>query len=130
MIEVDKIHPINWDSWNLNSSMPYLELYGETQPFICTNLTETLPANAMNNDPIMIAGPPIHKYFWTIGIPKHLYDRMNSRHDIKAEVTVYFLLTADWRVEEIVATIKFVRPLPHQDGRKMMLFSLLIMVSR
>ena len=130
VIEVDSCHPSDWNTWNSSSLQPYLELYGETHPFICTNLTETLPAHSMNNDPQMNAVAPIYEYFWTIGISEHLY-AMFAQHlenvverevhsfwhpDTGVEVTLYFPLTGGWRVESVVASIRYVRPLPHHDN--------------
>lgn len=125
MIEADSCYPSDWSTWNSSGLSPYLELLGETQPFMCTNLTETLPANSMTNDPQMETVAPIYEYFWTIGISEHLYDQFSRHvenvvdefrhHHIGAEVTVYFPLTGGWHVEEVVATIKYVRPLPHRD---------------
>ncbi len=130
MIEVDSCYPSDWSTWNSSSLQPYLELYGEAHPFICTNLTETLPAHSMNNDPEMNAVAPIYEYFWTIGISEYLCARFaqhlenvvqkkvdSFRHqDTGAEVTLYFPLTGGWRVEPVVASIKYVRPLPHHDN--------------
>lgn len=130
MIEVDSCYPSDWNSWNSSSSQPYLELYGETQPVLCTNLTEMLPASATSDDLKMDAVLPIYEYFWTIGISEHLYDQFAqhvenvvdegvdvlTHHHTGAEVTLYFPLAGGWRVEEVVATIKYVRPLPHQDN--------------
>lgn len=130
MIEVDSCYPSDWSTWNSSSLQPYLELYGEAHPFICTNLTETLSAHSINNDPQMKAVVPIYEYFWTIGISEHLCARFaqhlenvvqkkvdSFRHqDTGAEVTLYFPLTGGWRVEPVVASIKYVRPLPHHDN--------------
>jgi hypothetical protein len=130
VIEVDSCFPSNWSTWNSSSLQPYLELYGEAHPFICANLTETLPAHSMNNDPEMKAVAPIYEYFWTIGISEYLCARFaqhlenvvqkkvdSFRHqDTGAEVTLFFPLTGGWRVEPVVASIKYVRPLPHHDN--------------
>ncbi len=83
----------------------------------------------MNNDPQMSATAPIYEYFWTVGISEHLFDKFSQhaenivdsgvdkfRHlDTGAEVTMLFPVTGGWRAEEIVATIKYVRPLPHRE---------------
>ena len=69
MIEEVNSHPTDFKNWNSSSnSSPYLELYGEAHPFVCTNLTETLPTHSMNDDPLMEAVAPVYEYFWTIGI--------------------------------------------------------------
>ncbi|HLX57357.1 MAG TPA: hypothetical protein VKR83_10055 [Ktedonobacteraceae bacterium] len=135
MIEVDSCYPSNWSTWNSSSLQPYLELHGEAQPFIFTNFVETLPADSTNNDPQMSVAAPVYEYFWTIGISEYLYERFAAifpqhgenivnkeinkfrNHDLEtgAEVTLYFPLTGGWRVESIVASIKYVRPLPHQE---------------
>jgi len=129
VIEVDSCYPSDWSTWDSSCLKPYLELYGEAHPFICTNLTETLPAQSINNDPQMSAVAPIYEYFWTIGISKHLFERFTHHaenvvtkrvdtlrnHDTGAEVLLYFPLTGGWRVEAVVASIKYVRPLPHHD---------------
>lgn len=127
MLEVASYYPFDsssWDSWNTGNGVhiPYFELYGESQPFLCTNLTETLQDNSMDNDPRMKAQPPIFEYFWTIGISDYLIDQFSRNdtdklwyHNTGAEVTVYFPLKRGWRVEEVLASIKYVRPLPHQE---------------
>jgi hypothetical protein len=107
VIEVDGCHPSDWNTWNSSSLQPHLELYGEAHPFICTNLTETLPAHSMKNDPQMNAVAPIYEYFWTICISEHLYAKF-AQHlenvverevdsfwhpDTGVEVTPYFPLT-------------------------------------
>ncbi len=74
MIEVAGWYPPDLEKWNLNSTKPYLELYGETEPYLCANLAKTLP-----------------------------------------EVTLYFPLSGGWRVYEVVSTIRYLRPLPHQE---------------
>jgi hypothetical protein len=113
-----------WDSWNTGNSDSsyYFELYGETQPFLCTNFTETLQDHSLDNDPRMKAQPPIYEYFWTIGISDHLLNQFSHNdtdklwhHSAGAKVSVYFPLKHGWRVEEVLASVKYVRPLPHQD---------------
>ena len=104
--------------WNLSGLRPYLELYGETQPLLCDNLAETLSASSTNNDLQMEAGVPIYEYFWTLGISDHLHDLFSQHTNLKhhhsaAEVSLYFPLSGGWRVYEVVATIRYLRPLPY-----------------
>lgn len=133
MIGLDSSRPPSdrdsWDNWYSSSLQPRLELFGETKPVLCTNLTETLPTHIMSNDPQMKADASIYEYFWTISISQRLYDQFTQHvehivdkevdklrhHDTGAEVTLYFPLTGGWQAEEVVATIRYVRPLPHQE---------------
>ncbi len=95
MIEVDSCYPSDWSHWNSSSLHPYLELYGETDPYICTNLTETLPAHSANNDPQMKAEAPIYEYFWTIGISEYLYEKFAQHSENIVEKGVHTLIHHD-----------------------------------
>ena len=147
-LELD-LSKARWDEWNKNSSQPYLELYGETHPIVCTNIMETLPTHSMNTDPQMPGTLPIYEYYWTIGLSEYLYEKFKKEavsfvqrvedklhhvvddklhhdtddklhHDKQlntgATVTLYFPLSGGWRVEEVVATIRYIRPLPHHEN--------------
>jgi hypothetical protein len=148
VIEVASWYPLDLEEWNLNSTRPYLELYGETEPYLCTNLAETLPPGSPTNDPETPEATTIYEYFWTIGISQCLYDQLfllNNKDnevlrlaetefskagqavktivdkvlqqdELGAEVTLYFPLTGGWRVYEVVSTIGYLRPLPHQEN--------------
>ncbi len=148
MIEVASWYPPDLEEWNLNSTKPYLELYGETEPYLCTNLAKTLPPGSPTNNPQTLEATTIYEYFWTIGISQCLYDRLFLLHtkgnkalrlaetelgkaeqtvktevdkvlqqdEPGAEVTLYFPLSGGWRIYEVVSTIRYLRPLPHQEN--------------
>ena len=121
MIEVSSAYP-SVSSLNSDGLQPYLEVYGETEPLVCNDLAETLSADSKNNDLQMEAGVPIYEYYWTLGISNHLYELIThgGKHDKAAEVTLYFPLNGGWRVYEIVATIRYIRPLPHRDQENLL----------
>ena len=95
MIEVDNCYPSKWSTWNSSSLHPYLELYGEVHPFICTNLTETLTVNSVTNDSHMSAMAPVYEYFWTLGISEHLYEKFTQHTENVVKENVERLIHHD-----------------------------------
>ena len=45
----------------------------------------------------------------------HDNEKLIRHDDIGAEVTLYFTITGGWMVELVVASVRYVRPLPHHD---------------
>ena len=132
MIEV-VTYPTDLNKWDAKDSQPYLELYGETQPLLCTDLAETLSSGSADSADSLLqtaVATPIYEYFWTIGISENVRDRLSSKHlhvgnpgnlipkhdDWGAEVWLCFPLTVGWRVYEVVATVRHLKPLPHVDN--------------
>ena len=118
-------HPSVLGTWDPFGCKPYLELYGETRPLLYLNNAQMVLPGSIDHMPQMATAIPIYEYFWTIGIPenltckpsKHASNRgifCSKRNDIGADVWLFFPVTCGWRACEVVATVKYLRPLPHK----------------
>ena len=124
-------HPNPLADWDgTNPKVPfYLELFGETRPAIDTTYAEVVPAGAADGTAKTTASAPIYEYWWTIGHPGHgaqhggMLDRLlgpknlwERLADPAARVYLFFPLGGGWRVKELVATVKYLSPLPHEHS--------------
>lgn len=117
-------HPPDLDTWEPCGNTPYLELYGETSPLLEQDHPEALVAAAGDAAPQLMTGGQIYEYSWTLGLPEawcvgdgsSLLGHVSHRDDdIAAQVYLYFPRSGGWRIAEIMATVKYLRPLPHQE---------------
>ena len=124
-------HPERLSDWNGDDpEQPYyLELFGEARPALDTAYAEVVPAGAGADAPQTVASAPVYEYWWTIGHPGHpehrggfleraarpksLWQRLA---DPAARVYVYFPLGGGWRVKELIATVKYMSPVAHEQS--------------
>jgi hypothetical protein len=108
--------PPNIDRWNHKEDrLFYLEVFGEANPRIASGYTQLpLPeANGSSKAGTNLA--PMYEYYWNLGyidLDKQCGpDRWGGElADTAAEVHLYFPTTGGWRIEELVATIKYLCP--------------------
>jgi hypothetical protein len=123
-------HPEPLSAWDAkNPDQPYyLELVGETSPSVDTAYAQIVPAGASSGAPQSATAAPVYEYWWTIGHPGHphhqggflervlgpdnLWERLA---DPAARVYMYFPLGGGWRVNELVATVKYMSPVAHEQ---------------
>ncbi len=121
-------YPDDLSSWDGSSDRQpfYLELFGETSPVLDIAYAEVCAPPASQVDDTSRASP-LYEHWWTIGRPgpfehhggllgklprpEDLWERL---HDPAARVYLYFPLGGGWRVKELAATIKYMRPVPHE----------------
>jgi hypothetical protein len=124
-------HPAPLSSWDgENKDQPYyLELFGEARPAVDTAYAEAVPAGTAAETPATVASAPVYEYWWTIGHPGHrehrggILERTHASKDLwerladtAARVYLYFPLGGGWRVKELVATVKYMSPVAHQQS--------------
>jgi hypothetical protein len=128
MIEVASC-PANLATWDPSTQPYYLEIFGETSPAVDTRYAEVVPKHA-DKEPEASAGP-VYEYWWTIGHPglgeemSHWWEILGKKPehesvwknlaDPAARVYLYFPLQGGWRIKELVATVKYLRPAPHLE---------------
>ncbi len=124
MIEVVS-SPSDLSKWRPEEQPFYFELYGEANPLVDEAHAEVIPSGG--TDPKNVADAPVYEYWWTIGHPgapeehRHWFDEKQERRpwqevaDPAVRVYVYFPVSAGWRVNEIVATLKYLSPVPEQS---------------
>lgn len=124
--------------WDYAASPFYLELYGESAPQLDTAFAEVIPAGtATDKDvpPSVTNSAPVYQYWWTIGVhrsgsvEKRVWrDRIDVQEatpddgamrnlefaDPAAHVRLYFPTTVNWRVKEIIASVKYLTPIRNQ----------------
>lgn len=133
MIEVVS-SPANLQDWEPDKQPFYLELYGETEPLVDEAYAQAVPAGSA--DPKATADAPVYEYWWTLGYPgqpqehRHWFGAKGFGEkgfgekegkkpwqeiaDPAARIYVYFPILAGWRAHEIVATLKYLSPVPEQ----------------
>lgn len=123
MIEV-ATSPANLADWKPKEQPFYLELYGETSPLVDEAFAEVVPAGG--TDPKATADAPVYEYWWTLGHPgapeehRHWIEDDSDKRpwqevaDPAARVYLYFPILSGWRANEIVATLKYLSPVPEQ----------------
>jgi hypothetical protein len=122
--------------WDPRVNPFYLEFFGETSPLLDSAFSEVIPADGEDVQPASSA--PVYEYWWTLGHPgaaphrEQYYGLLgpppgtpndpgapiweNLNNDVAARVYLYFPISGGWRVREIVATVKYLMPLPqHRD---------------
>jgi hypothetical protein len=124
-------HPSPLSDWDgQNPEQPfYLEVFGETGPLIDTAYAEVVPAGAVDGTTRTTVPAPIYEYWWTIGHPgqadqrggfldhirrpNNLWERLA---DPAARIYLFFPLGGGWRVKELVATVKYMSPVAHEQS--------------
>ena len=116
--------PADLAAWDQDANPYYLEVYGETEPIIGAPVTQGVRAGA-SPAPTGLSRR-VYEYRWTLGhggqAPGHrhlgtgrtapsLWRRLN---DPAAHVYLYFPIEGGWRMEEVVATVKYLSPVRDQ----------------
>ncbi len=117
--------PPDLSTWDPTEQPFYLEFIGESNPILDETYAEVIPAEG--TDPKAIADAPVYEYWWTLGHPgaaehnSHWYDPApnikpvwENLADPAARVYLYFPISGGWRIREIVATVKYLSPLPEE----------------
>jgi len=133
-------HPKDLSKWNKDDlskwndekqPAPYLELFGETSPLLDTRYAEVIHPGAVPTDSALKTrqqSAPVYEYCWTIGHPwsppdhhrsnvflrSRLDGFWNNLRDRAAYVYLYFQLGGGWLVEELAASVKYLRPVAQQ----------------
>jgi hypothetical protein len=127
MIEVVS-HPPDLALWEQEHQPFYLEVYGETEPQLDMSYAQVLPPQ--QDTAVPVASTPIYEYWWTLGhagaapqrrrlwpMRKTEVPTWRKLHDVAAHVYLYFPLNSGWRIKELVATVKYLRPVAdHQKS--------------
>ena len=103
----------------------YLELLGETSPFVDESFAEVVPAGQSAVQ--RTSDAPVYEYWWNLGHPgqpkrKRVAFWRGTRGDVPwekladpaAHIYVYFPISSGWRVNEFAATLKYLSPVPEQ----------------
>lgn len=124
-------HPADLTRWDPDQQPYYLELFGETSPRIDVHYAEAFSPSYDDESLPVEKSAPIYEYFWTIGhpgLPTHeegvvrflhlekdgagraekLWGHLND--DPAARVYLFFPLGGGWRIKELVATVKYLKP--------------------
>ena len=110
-------YPANLADWNDQTNNFYIELFGETHPYLDMTYAEVLPVGSKEDDPTQTkAVTPIYQYWWTLsqsGSPAALQLRQNLQDDPDpaARVYLYFPLGGGWRIKEFAASVKYLTPI-------------------
>jgi len=117
--------PANLGQWDQDKHPYYLEVFGEAEPVLDMTHAEVMPAggsSAASPSPV-----PVYEYWWTIGHggsrPQHRHllggrknlDLWHRLEDIAARVYLYFPISGGWRVQELAASAKYLRPVARQS---------------
>lgn len=110
----------------------YLEFFGETEPYLDQTYAEVVPAAAKAEG--QTQGAPVYEYWWTLGHRgaqdrdswwrRQFGDQSSDRdpepwENLKttaARVYLYFPISGGWRFKELVATVKYLSPIPEQHS--------------
>lgn len=117
--------PADLGEWDQNEHPYYLEVFGEAEPVLDMTHAEVIPAGGTGA--ATTAATPVYEYWWTIGHggnkPEHRHlfgdrKKVNLWHrleDIAARVYLYFPISGGWRMQELVASAKYLSPVAHQS---------------
>lgn len=115
----------------------YLELFGETTPVLDTHYAEILPAGPTDGTIKTEQAAPVYEYWWTIGHPgpkrdahpamvsdvmattqldMDLWANLQEEEGAAARVYVFFPINGNWRIKEMVASLKYLTPVPQQTN--------------
>jgi hypothetical protein len=108
--------PSNLAHWNSEKDPPfYLELYGETRPELDERYVEVLSLAEEQHG--LIEGArlaPLYEYCWSLGYldddTKHASESWGNLAETAAEVYLYFPSVGGWRIQELIATVKYLCP--------------------
>lgn len=114
--------PHNFDQWDPEEGHYfYLEMFGETSPRMVPEYTQ-LPLAEEDGDFRQGTNlAPLYEYYWSLGYidPDGKSDAGSwdgKPADTAAEVYLYFPTIGGWRVEELLATIKYLCPGKEHDS--------------
>jgi hypothetical protein len=93
----------------------YLELYGETKPEVDERYVEVLSlAEEQHGLKEGARLAPLYEYCWSLGYldddTKHSSESWGNLAETAAEVYLYFPSAGGWRIQELVATVKYLCP--------------------
>ena len=128
--------PPDLSQWEPDKNPFYLEFFGETSPVLDRGFAEVIPAGGQ--DPMATSAAPVYEYWWTLGHPGAAAHREqwsgvlgsdagaedqraapiweNLHSDVAARVYLYFPIAGGWRIREIMATVKYLMPVPQQQA--------------
>lgn len=110
----------------------YLEFFGETEPCLDQNYAELIPAPPSGAAPAH--GAPVYEYWWTLGhggapdrrgwwsrqfrnpLSRREPEPWGDLNASAARVYLYFPISGGWRFKELVATVKYLSPVPEQHS--------------
>jgi hypothetical protein len=108
-------------TWDTETYPYYLELFGETQPYIDESYAEILPAGSSEGmTPQQGSYVSIYQYWWTVGCHqdthKHYLPHENEGDEaaIWATISLYFPISGGWRMKELLPTIRDLKPFHEQ----------------
>jgi hypothetical protein len=107
--------PRNIAEWNHDEDLFYFEVFGEARPRFNPGYVQ-VPLSEENEAVRRCTNlAPLYEYYWSLG-----YIDLDGKRgpgswggelvDTAAEVTLYFPTSGGWRVEELLATIKYLCP--------------------
>lgn len=117
--------PKNLGEWEQDEHPYYLEVFGEAEPLLDMAHAEVILAG--HAEAASTTSTPIYEYWWTIGHggtkPQHRHlfesrkklDLWRRLEDIAARVYLYFPISGGWRMQELVASTKYLSPVAHQS---------------
>ncbi|MHB1845738.1 MAG: hypothetical protein ACYCWW_13000 [Deltaproteobacteria bacterium] len=117
--------PKDLSQWDQDEHPYYLEVFGEAEPLLDMAHAEVIPAG--HSEAANAGSTPIYEYWWTIGHggtkPEHRHlfesrkklDLWHRLEDIAARVYLYFPISGGWRMQELVASAKYLSPVAHQE---------------
>ncbi len=128
MIQV-ATYPDDLKLWKPPDMSPfYLEVFGETKPFLDQHYAEVLPPGLADGTAAQTtAATPVYEYWWTIGHHVHETDDQLDKDQspvwykfdakgIAARVFMFFPVCYGWRIKELAATVKYLSPVREADS--------------
>jgi hypothetical protein len=122
----------SWDPHESSGSPFFLEIYGETSPVLDMQYAEVVAAGSSDDAVQSQAASPVYEYWWTLGHGGHNPHGSGLMHrafgdpepfnpwahlkDVEgavARVYFFFPLSGNWRIKELVATIKYLTQHSH-----------------
>jgi len=117
--------PEDLGTWDQDQHPFYLEVLGESEPVLDASHGEVIAPGG--SEPTGSSATPVYEYWWVIGHggsrPEHhhLFEGRGKRDlwhrldDVAARVYLYFPISGGWRVQELAASAKYLRPVQHQS---------------
>jgi hypothetical protein len=116
--------PPNLEAWKENEHPYYLEVFGEAEPVLDKAHGQVIPEAA--SEAAEVGAPAVYEYWWTIGHAgmrpehRHLFegrkrlDLWRRLDKIAARIYLYFPISGGWRIQELAASAKYLRPVQNQ----------------
>lgn len=117
--------PPDLEAWNQNEHPYYLEVFGEAEPVLDPSHGQVIPAGGAKA--AEAGAPAVYEYWWTIGHggtkPEHRHlfenreklDLWHRLDKVAARIYLYFPISGGWRIQELAASAKYLRPVQHQS---------------